>query len=148
MGAAAEHAEYMPLISAALRSPSAFREQRHNQQPGQVRRLAGSCPKRRVSGTRRLPSPNNLICRLSQRTPRKPAAVQAGIRAARQRCYQLWRVGRGLDGGRFGPLLAEEGRGPAGHLLGRDILDVLAHHPLLAERVAQPAAAFAVELIL
>jgi hypothetical protein len=48
MGAAAEHAGYMPLISAALRSPSAFREQRHNQQPGQIRRLAGSCPKRRV----------------------------------------------------------------------------------------------------
>jgi hypothetical protein len=45
-------------------------------------------------------------------------------------------------------LLAEEGRGPPGHLVGRDIFGVLAHHPLLAERVTQPAAALAVELTL
>jgi hypothetical protein len=35
--------------------------------------------------------------------------------------------------GRLRPLLTEEGRGPPGHLLGRDVLDVLAHHPLLAK---------------
>jgi hypothetical protein len=45
-------------------------------------------------------------------------------------------------------LLAGEGRGPPGHLLGRHILDVLAHHPPLVKRVAQPAAPLAVELIL
>src|SRR2546427_215772 len=45
-------------------------------------------------------------------------------------------------------LLAEERGRPAGHLLRRDVLDVLAHHPLLAEGIAQPPAALPVELIL
>ena len=42
----------------------------------------------------------------------------------------------------------KQGRCPAGHLPGRDILDVLAHHPLLAERITQPPAALPVKLVL
>ena len=35
----------------------------------------------------------------------------------------------------------KEDRCPAGHFPGWDILDVLAHHPLLAEGIAEPPAA-------
>ena len=86
MRAAAKHAGYMPVISAMLRSPSAFREQRHNQQPSQICRLTGSCPKRWVSGTKRLPRPDNLIWPRLLTQPWRP------LKYRRIYCVKLMRV--------------------------------------------------------